>query len=840
MSGHIQRILRAAERSPWAIQPEKLEVIAGVLAAKAQHGQIPTAAEIEAADRRTKRTSTSGGSVAVLPVFGSISRRMGMLDAMSGGVSLERFGQLFDEAVADDSVSSILLVIDSPGGSVYGVDEMARKIFNARSKKRIVAIADALMASAAYWIGTAAEELVVTPSGEVGSVGVYAMHFDWSERAQAEGLKVSIIRAGEHKAEGNPYEPLGDDARAYMQSQVDDYYQMFVRAVAKYRGVSVEKVRRDFGGGRTLLAKRALDAGMVDRIQSFDEVVSDLRRGKRAGQVAVAAIADAGIAASSTTGDTLTLDSHGSRLWRRALQLLERDNPGTDAGGDAAAAVGGAATVPSVLVIQIDSGDADRDGGSGQGQEADAAREGVQSTQDQPVADGDAAGGDDDTPDQQAASSAEEEAVSQTATAAQSGAATITDAERKRRAEIRALGRDYDVPAADVDAWIDNGATVETVQGELFRRERERAKVAPTITVGADREAERPFESLGHQLQAIRRAGNPANAPDKRLLHLNDLARRAQSGGTVTTEPSDAGFVIQPDFVEGIISHMWDEGRVLSRTNRVPIGPNANRLKRTHLAEKSRKTGSRYGGVRVYRAAEAHTVEGSKPKTRPQEIALEKLMGLWYVTEETLEDAVALSVEGERAFRREMTFVAEDEVFRGDGAGRMLGFLKSDALVTVTPQETEDQKGRISPYNVARMVAQFAGQMSSAVFYAHRGVVPHLTVMRIGQIPVFIPNQNISGGPFGSLYGIPVELVEYCEAPGTPGDLCLVDLQQYTTIDKRGVRWENSVHVRFIYDESAFKIVYRINGQPDWETSIEEYKGSGRISPFVVLGELKS
>jgi hypothetical protein len=121
---------------------------------------------------------------------------------------------------------------------------------------------------------------VVTPSGEVGSIGVYSMHFDWSGAMDTAGVKVTVVRAGEHKAEGHPYPPLEEDAEAHLQSLIDDYYRAFVRDVAKGRGTSTAAVLDRFGQGRTFTAHRAVERGMADRVATLDDVIAEAQQGR--------------------------------------------------------------------------------------------------------------------------------------------------------------------------------------------------------------------------------------------------------------------------------------------------------------------------------------------------------------------------------------------------------------------------------------------------------------------------------------------------------------------------------------------------------------------------------
>jgi signal peptide peptidase SppA len=195
-----------------------------------------------------------------------------------GSTSTQKFTSALRQVLADDTVGQILIDIDSPGGSVYGVAELATEIVKARAQKPVVAVANSLAASAAYWIGCSAGEFYVTPGGEVGSIGVWQAHFDYSKALEEEGVKPTLISAGKFKVEGNPYAPLDEEAQGFMQSRVDDYYAAFTKAVAKGRGVPITQVRDGMGQGRVLGADAALAQNMVDGIASFDQVLSKMHK----------------------------------------------------------------------------------------------------------------------------------------------------------------------------------------------------------------------------------------------------------------------------------------------------------------------------------------------------------------------------------------------------------------------------------------------------------------------------------------------------------------------------------------------------------------------------------
>ena len=283
--------------TPWAMQPDVMHAYAKVLAR--QYGdkaaddagiERPIQARVIAAAPRSGSANRSRGSIAVLPLYGTIMPRANMLEMCGGGTSIESFTKAFRSAMADETVGQILIDIDSPGGSVYGIGELAAEIRAARGTKPVVGIANHVAASAAYWAGSACSEFYVTPSGQVGSIGVIAAHEDMSKMLEAEGVNVTLITAGKFKGEGNPYAPLNAEARAAIQAEVDGYGADFTSAVARGRGVGVDHVRMHMGQGRMMRGAAAQSASMVDGIATFAEVIL---RMQTAGQRPAAASAGA-------------------------------------------------------------------------------------------------------------------------------------------------------------------------------------------------------------------------------------------------------------------------------------------------------------------------------------------------------------------------------------------------------------------------------------------------------------------------------------------------------------------------------------------------------------------
>jgi len=237
------------------------------------HGVFRTSAlEMQAASG--KRNKAQPGSVALIPVVGIVANRMSSMDISGpGGVSIQRLTAQFRQALEDGNCKAIVLDVDSPGGSVEGVMELANEIFDARKQKPVTAVCNAMACSAAYWLAAAASEVVCTPSGQCGSIGVYMMHQDESEALKKDGIKITVIKAGKYKAEGNPSEPLSSEAYDAFLGKVNDYYGMFVKAIAQYRGGSQAAVRDGYGQGRSLLATAAVKENLADRIGTLDDVL---------------------------------------------------------------------------------------------------------------------------------------------------------------------------------------------------------------------------------------------------------------------------------------------------------------------------------------------------------------------------------------------------------------------------------------------------------------------------------------------------------------------------------------------------------------------------------------
>ncbi|MBR9781973.1 signal peptide peptidase SppA [Thalassospira sp. MBR-102] len=211
--------------------------------------------------------------VAIVPVRGTLVQRLG-LHPYCGMTGYDGIARKVDQAVGDSSVKGIMLEIDSPGGEVAGVLELGETIRAAREKKPVWAVADEKAYSAGYWVGAQATRLIVPKTGGVGSIGVITMHADYSERLKGDGVKVTIISAGAHKADGNPFQPLPDDVRDRVAAEVEATRQLFAQEVVKGRSnLSVEDVLAT--EAQSYAAEEAVEIGLVDGVQSSKSAMAD-------------------------------------------------------------------------------------------------------------------------------------------------------------------------------------------------------------------------------------------------------------------------------------------------------------------------------------------------------------------------------------------------------------------------------------------------------------------------------------------------------------------------------------------------------------------------------------
>ena len=386
----------------------------------------------------------------------------------------------------------------------------------------------------------------------------------------------------------------------------------------------------------------------------------------------------------------------------------------------------------------------------------------------------------------------------------------------------------------DAKAFKAKEAQIAEIETSIRTAQADQAKAAAAALRGtptaAGGEADpTKFVTLGDQLKAIAR----------HYTHgVTDQRLRAPAG-MGETDPSGGGFPVQVDFAESILQRVYDFGEISNRVFRLSISSNANGIKIPGIDEQSRATGSRWGGVQSYWVGEGDAATATKPKFRLIELDLKKLMAVWYVTDELMADSTALTGIANEAFSQELQFMLEDSVYRGTGAGMPQGILNSNCMITV-PTEKGQATQTILYQNLLNMWSRmWARSRFNAVWFINQDVERQLyqvnQVIGTAGVPVYLPPGGISEKPYATLFGRPVIPVEYAPTLGTQGDIMLADLSQYVMADKNSMQQMSSVHVRFLTDEMTFRITYRCDGQPIWNTPLTPYQGTQTMSPFITL-----
>jgi HK97 family phage major capsid protein len=316
------------------------------------------------------------------------------------------------------------------------------------------------------------------------------------------------------------------------------------------------------------------------------------------------------------------------------------------------------------------------------------------------------------------------------------------------------------------------------------------------------------------------------------------MMTRGPSGAS-EMDPSAGGFLVQTDFATAIFARAYDMGQILSRVQHLGISTNSNSMKIPGVDETSRATGSRWGGVQSYWVAEGNAPTATKPKFRLIELDLKKLMSLWYVTDEMMADASVMNSIASQAFSEEVTFMTEDSIFRGSGAGQPLGILNAKSKISVA-KETGQSAKTIQYENILKMWSRCWGRSrQNALWHINQDCEPQLfalsQIIGTAGVPVYLPANGISGNSYGTLFGRPVVPTEYSDTLGTEGDIALCDWSQYVLADKGGIQAASSMHVAFSTDEMTFRIVFRVDGEPIWHDALTPYKGSNTLSPFITL-----
>jgi signal peptide peptidase SppA len=272
---HLPHLATRVFDTPLLIAPQKLEIILGVLA---PHLGLEIPAPVAAAGSglpARKPYEVTPDGIAIIPIEGTLVHKSYGLDAFSGLRSYVDLQEEIEDAATDPAIGGILLELDSPGGEVAGVFDLADTIYSARAAKPVFAVANSDAFSSAYLLASGAQRIYAGRTSGLGSIGVIVTHLDVSASDQKLGYKYTIIHAGARKADFNPHAPLSEEARTVIEAEVDRTYQLLVSAVARNRGRDESDIRRTEAG--LFFGSEAVNARLADRLGTRQDALSDLR-----------------------------------------------------------------------------------------------------------------------------------------------------------------------------------------------------------------------------------------------------------------------------------------------------------------------------------------------------------------------------------------------------------------------------------------------------------------------------------------------------------------------------------------------------------------------------------
>ena len=424
--------------------------------------------------------------------------------------------------------------------------------------------------------------------------------------------------------------------------------------------------------------------------------------------------------------------------------------------------------------------------------------------------------------------------------------AAEADDERAMSEDEQATFESHQTELAGVDVDLERELSLQEAE-QSFKRvadpNESTAAAEAALTGERQKEAQKGWSSFGEFALAVVAASpsNPDRQVDPRLL--------VKSAATGLNEkvPSEGGFLVGVDYSTELMKRTYDNSQIFGGSGfasprRIPISSNSNGIKINGVDETSRADGSRWGGIQAYWKDEAASKTKSKPKFREIELSLNKLIGLCWATDELLQDAAALETVIMQGFSEEFAFKIQDGLLNGTGAGQLLGINTAGCLVAV-PKEDGQLAQTIVKENIDNMWARmWPPSIPKSVWLINQNCYPQLFNMHIdvgtGGAPVYLPPGGLSQSPYGTLLGRPVVPVEQCETLGTQGDIPFCDWSQYLFADKGGVQSASSIHLKFDYDETVFRFVYRADGQPSWNAALTPFKDSvdgSTVSPFIAL-----
>ena len=353
---------------------------------------------------------------------------------------------------------------------------------------------------------------------------------------------------------------------------------------------------------------------------------------------------------------------------------------------------------------------------------------------------------------------------------------------------------------------------------------------ASTLVVTKD-EGDNEFTNIAEQARAVKAfTVSYGKEQDARLGRL-------KATGANEAVPSQGGFILEPTLVKEILKPLHENGPFSSAVRKLPVGSDSNYGWINGVDETSRANGSRWGGIQGYRLNEGALITATKPKFRRINWELKKYAVACYATDELLADASQFSAILQQGAAEELNFMANDDIFRGDGTGGPLGIMSSGALVSVT-KETDQTADTVVVENLNKMWQQLHPKhRSNSAWFINSELEPQLDALALAVGTAALEPRYVSFGIDGvmRIKGRPVIVNEFSSAIGDLGDIVVADFSDYLFWEKAGVQAAKSTELLFMYDESVFRFIYRCDGQTAQASAITPYKGTNTQSAFVAL-----
>ncbi len=352
------------------------------------------------------------------------------------------------------------------------------------------------------------------------------------------------------------------------------------------------------------------------------------------------------------------------------------------------------------------------------------------------------------------------------------------------------------------------------------------------VVIGDNRENDKThgFKHFGEFALAVKSASQRNGRIDERLT----IGAAAPSTFGSEGVGGDGGFSVPPQYSTEIWTHSLEQESLVPYTDNTVISGNGLVL------PKDETTPWGTDGIRAYWQAEALAGTQTKPKLSAATLRLHKLMALVPITDELLDDSVAIGSYLSKKLPISIRWKTDEAILFGTGAGQPQGVFSGNASV-VQAKESGQATLTLQALNLANMVARLpAGSFGKAIWLINNNVLPALFTLTLGNYPIYLPvGQSVGGitvNPYGTLLGRPVIVSQHAKSFTSQGDVCLLDLSYYRTITKAaGIQTDMSLHLYFDADAAAFRATYRIDGQPGIVNPIAPLNGSTNLSPFVQL-----